>query len=85
MLFLEFRLTGGRTADEGRVEFYSNGKWWPVCHSKHKISKTITEYCQGMGYADGIEVKNEDHFFKRNGTECQDGTYLHIHCSTESM
>ena len=80
--FIEYRLRGGRTADEGRVELYSNEKWRPVCHNKHKISKTITEYCQGMGYADGIEVKSSKK--EKNVSKCPNREYLHIRCSAES-
>ncbi len=82
-VFLELRLKNGQTIDEGRIELYSNGKWLPVCNNKHENSKTITEYCQGMGYADGIRI--EDRLINKNVTKCQNGSDLHIRCTAQSM
>lgn len=82
--FLDFRLRSGRTTDEGRIERYINGIWSPICLDQHKQLNTITEYCQGMGYADGIEIPVERHPAEKNITKCSDGKDLHIRCYAQS-
>ena len=82
---LELRLRSGRTTDEGRIEHYSNGKWSPVCQDRQRKSKSVTEYCQGLGYTDGIEIQIENHLVEKNVSKCQDGRDLHIRCYSQSM
>lgn len=89
IFFSEFRLRYGRATNEGRIEYYSKGKWSPICYSEHNKPKSITEYCQELGYADGIDIRMEgqvinENVATRDANSCQDGNYLRIRCHSKS-
>ena len=81
---LDLRLRSGRTINEGRIEHYWDGKWSPVCQNRQPKSKSVTEYCQSLGYTDGIEIQIENHLVEKNVSKCQDGRDLHIRCYSQS-
>ena len=82
-LFLDFRLQTGRKLNEGILQEYVNGVWLPVCTKRKLWNITVTDYCQKLGYANGIQIFNN--VGGRNNTNCQFGRELIIRCHTKRM
>ena len=71
----QFRLTGGRTSNEGRVEVGDGIEWVPVC-SHHWNTTSAGVLCRELGYSGALAAYQGGHFGEGSG----DMIYDHFHC-----
>ena len=62
----DFRLVGGTSAGEGRVEVYLNGVWGTVCDNNWDIADA-TVVCQQLGHLRAVSALGGAHFGKGSG------------------
>ena len=62
----DFRLVGGTSAGEGRVEVYLNGVWGTVCDNNWDINDA-TVVCQQLGHLRAVSALGGAHFGEGSG------------------
>ena len=64
---MQFRLVGGNTSSEGRVEMFYNNEWGTICDDDWNSNNTQV-ICRSLGYTYGIRSTSSKEFGPGNGT-----------------